>query len=40
MIDPSGLQAVVDSLAADLGCPLVEDADHQQLWWSAQESAD
>ena len=41
MTDPSGLQAVVDALAADLGCPvLVEDAQHQPLWWSAQESPD
>src|SRR5260370_28231362 len=41
MTDPSGLQAVVDALAADLGCPvLVEDAQHQPLWWSAQESVD
>ena len=41
MADPSGVQAVVDALAADLGCPvLVEDAQHQPLWWSAQESVD
>ena len=41
MTDPSGLQAVVDALAADLGCPvLVEDAQHQPLWWSAQEAPD
>jgi transcriptional regulator with GAF, ATPase, and Fis domain len=41
MTDPSGLQAVVDALAADLGCPvLVEDAQHHPLWWSAQESPD
>ena len=41
MTDPSGLQAVVDALAADLGCPvLIEDAEHQPLWWSAQGSVD
>ena len=41
MTDPSGLQAVVDAIAADLGCPvLVEDAEHQPLWWSAQQSVD
>ena len=41
MTDPSDLQAVVDALAADLGCPvLVEDAHHQPLWLSAQEAPD
>jgi PucR C-terminal helix-turn-helix domain len=41
MTDPSGLQAVVDALAAALGCPvLIEDAEHQPLWWSAQGSVD
>jgi hypothetical protein len=41
MTDPSGLQAVVDALAADLGCPvLIEDAQHQPLWWSTQEAPD
>lgn len=39
MADPSDVQAVVDALAAELGCPvLIEDAQHQPLWWSAQES--
>ncbi len=37
MADPSDVQAVVDALAAELGCPvLIEDAQHQPLWWSAQ----
>ena len=41
MTDPSDLQALVDALAADLGCPvLIEDAQHQPLWWSAQEAPD
>jgi hypothetical protein len=41
MADPSGLQAAVDALAAALGCPvLIEDAEHQPLWWSAQGSVD
>jgi PucR-like helix-turn-helix protein len=39
--DPSVVQAAVDALAADLGCPvLVEDARHQPLWWSVHESVD
>jgi hypothetical protein len=41
MTDPSVVQAAVDALAADLGCPvLVEDARHQPLWWSVHESVD
>jgi hypothetical protein len=41
MTDPSGVQAAVDALAADLGCAvLVEDTEHQPLWWSAQGSVD
>jgi len=41
LADPPGVQAAVDALAADLGCPvLVEDAQHQPLWWSVQESVD
>jgi hypothetical protein len=39
--EPSVVQAAVDALAADLGCPvLVEDARHQPLWWSVHESVD
>lgn len=38
---PSDVQAAVDALAADLGCPvLVEDAQHQPLWWSTQGPVD
>jgi transcriptional regulator with GAF, ATPase, and Fis domain len=41
MADRSGVQAAVDALAADLGCSvLVEDAQHEPLWWSAQEAVD
>ena len=41
MADPSDVQAAVDALAADLGCPvLVEDAEHQPLWWSSQGPVD
>ena len=41
MTEPSVVQAAVDALAADLGCPvLVEDARHQPLWWSVHESVD
>jgi hypothetical protein len=41
MTDPSDVQAAVDALAADLGCPvLVEDAQHQPLWWSTQGPVD
>jgi hypothetical protein len=41
MADPSDVQAAVDTLAADLGCPvLVEDAEHQPLWWSSQGPVD
>jgi hypothetical protein len=39
--EPSVVQAAVDALAADLGCPvLVEDTRHQPLWWSVHESVD
>jgi hypothetical protein len=39
--EPSVVQAAVDALAAELGCPvLVEDARHQPLWWSVNESVD
>jgi len=39
--EPSVVQAAVDALAADLGCPvLVEDPRHQPLWWSVHESVD
>jgi hypothetical protein len=39
--DNSDIQAAVDALAAELGCPvLVEDARHQPLWWSAQDAVD
>ena len=41
MADPSDVQAAVDVLAADLDCPvLIEDAQHQPLWWSAQGTVD
>ena len=41
MADPSDVQAAVDALAADLDCPvLIEDAQHQPLWWSAQGTVD
>ena len=41
MADPSDVQAAVDALAADLDCPvLVEDAEHQPLWWSTQGPVD
>ncbi|HEY7859263.1 MAG TPA: helix-turn-helix domain-containing protein [Candidatus Nanopelagicales bacterium] len=41
MADSRDVQAAVDALSEELGCPtLIEDPDHKPLWWSAQDAVD